>query len=156
MARSTKPGLQPASLKVRNSCWSQAARNKKNSWFNFGDFLLTEMDECSRPDNGHCEQRCLNTLGSYRCACDPGYELAADRRSCESECRARPYTLNLQASSDSQLESAITLGWHTTLTATYCMSNTPFRSWCSTSRENLTFWEIHFLEEGKLRRSSYV
>lgn len=44
-----------------------------------------EMDECSRPDNGHCKQRCLNTLGSYRCACDPGYELAADRRSCESE-----------------------------------------------------------------------
>lgn len=43
------------------------------------------MDECSRPDNGHCQQRCLNTLGSYRCACDPGYELAADRRSCESE-----------------------------------------------------------------------
>lgn len=48
-------------------------------------FHFPEVDECSRPDNGHCEQRCLNTLGSYRCACDPGYELAADRRSCESE-----------------------------------------------------------------------
>lgn len=43
------------------------------------------MDECSSPDNGQCEQRCINTLGSYRCACEPGYELAADRRSCESE-----------------------------------------------------------------------
>lgn len=49
-------------------------------------FLWLEMDECSRPDNGQCEQRCLNTLGSYRCACDPGYELAADRHSCASEC----------------------------------------------------------------------
>lgn len=48
-------------------------------------FLLLEMDECSRPDNGNCEQRCLNTLGSYRCACDPGYELAADKHTCESE-----------------------------------------------------------------------
>lgn len=48
-----------------------------------GYFL--EMDECSRPDSGQCEQRCLNTLGSYNCACEPGYELAPDRRSCESE-----------------------------------------------------------------------
>lgn len=43
------------------------------------------MDECSKPDNGRCEQRCVNTLGSYKCACDPGYELAADKRSCEGE-----------------------------------------------------------------------
>lgn len=46
-------------------------------------FVVAEMDECSRPDNGRCEQRCVNTLGSYKCACDPGYELAADKRSCE-------------------------------------------------------------------------
>lgn len=46
-------------------------------------FCLSEMDECSKPDNGRCEQRCVNTLGSYKCACDPGYELAADKRSCE-------------------------------------------------------------------------
>lgn len=43
------------------------------------------MDECSKPDNGRCEQRCVNTLGSYKCACDPGYELAADKRSCEGK-----------------------------------------------------------------------
>lgn len=45
------------------------------------------MDECSKPDNGRCEQRCVNTLGSYKCACDPGYELAADKRSCEGKYR---------------------------------------------------------------------
>lgn len=44
-----------------------------------------EVDECSRPNNGGCEQRCVNTLGSYKCACDPGYELAPDRRRCEGE-----------------------------------------------------------------------
>lgn len=47
------------------------------------------MDECSKPDNGRCEQRCVNTLGSYKCACDPGYELAADKRSCEGEYRQK-------------------------------------------------------------------
>ncbi|XP_029370992.1 bone morphogenetic protein 1-like isoform X2 [Echeneis naucrates] len=52
----------------------------------FAANFFKEMDECSKPDKGHCEQRCLNTLGSYRCACNPGYELAADRRSCETAC----------------------------------------------------------------------
>lgn len=42
-----------------------------------------EEDECTKPDRGGCEQRCLNTLGSYQCACEPGYELGPDRRSCE-------------------------------------------------------------------------
>lgn len=49
--------------------------------------MFSETDECSNPDNGRCEQRCVNTLGSYKCACDPGYELAADKRSCEGKYR---------------------------------------------------------------------
>lgn len=49
------------------------------------DIFSLEVDECSRPDKGQCVQRCINTLGSYRCACDPGYELAKDRRNCEGE-----------------------------------------------------------------------
>lgn len=49
-------------------------------------FFSVEVDECSRPNRGGCEQRCLNTLGSYKCSCDPGYELAPDKRRCEGEC----------------------------------------------------------------------
>lgn len=49
-------------------------------------FQPAEVDECSRPNRGGCEQRCLNTLGSYKCSCDPGYELAPDKRRCEGEC----------------------------------------------------------------------
>lgn len=45
--------------------------------------VLAEEDECAKPDNGGCEQRCVNTLGSYQCACDPGYELGPDKKSCE-------------------------------------------------------------------------
>lgn len=47
--------------------------------------LLTEVDECSLLDNGGCEQHCENTLGSYKCTCEPGYELTADKKSCEGE-----------------------------------------------------------------------
>uniref|UniRef100_A0A671F330 Metalloendopeptidase n=1 Tax=Rhinolophus ferrumequinum TaxID=59479 RepID=A0A671F330_RHIFE len=49
-------------------------------------FQPAEVDECSRPNRGGCEQRCLNTLGSYKCSCDPGYELAPDKRRCEAAC----------------------------------------------------------------------
>lgn len=51
-------------------------------------FTPAEVDECSRPDRGGCEQRCANTLGSYKCTCDPGYELAADKKTCEGWCWA--------------------------------------------------------------------
>ncbi|CAL1569474.1 unnamed protein product [Knipowitschia caucasica] len=69
-----------------NKLWlkfvSDASVNKAGFSANF----FKEMDECSRPDRGQCEQRCLNTLGSYRCACDPGFELAIDKRSCDPAC----------------------------------------------------------------------
>lgn len=45
--------------------------------------FFTEEDECAKPDNGGCEQRCVNTLGSYQCACEPGYELGPDKKNCE-------------------------------------------------------------------------
>nr|DBA30180.1 TPA: hypothetical protein GDO54_006194 [Pyxicephalus adspersus] len=55
--------------------------------FNIGiTFQSFEVDECSRPHKGGCEQRCVNTLGSYKCACEPGFELAPDKKSCEAAC----------------------------------------------------------------------
>ncbi|XP_076614626.1 bone morphogenetic protein 1-like [Chaetodon auriga] len=69
-----------------NQLWLKFVSDGSVNKAGFAANFFKEMDECSRPDNGHCEQRCMNTLGSYRCACDPGYELAADRRSCETAC----------------------------------------------------------------------
>lgn len=37
------------------------------------------------PNHG-CEHTCINTVGSYRCACAIGYELADDGRRCRSSC----------------------------------------------------------------------
>uniref|UniRef100_A0A8D3CQN9 Metalloendopeptidase n=1 Tax=Scophthalmus maximus TaxID=52904 RepID=A0A8D3CQN9_SCOMX len=67
-----------------NQLWLKFVSDGSINKAGFAANFFKEMDECSLPDNGHCEQRCLNTLGSYRCACEPGYELAADRRSCET------------------------------------------------------------------------
>ncbi|KAM4635166.1 bone morphogenetic protein 1-like isoform 2-T4 [Polymixia lowei] len=67
-----------------NQLWLKFVSDGSVNKAGFAASFFKEIDECSRPDNGHCEQRCLNTLGSYRCACDPGYELASDRRTCET------------------------------------------------------------------------
>ncbi len=42
---------------------------------------LPDINECmERIDN--CSQNCHNTIGSYNCSCEPGYELLADQWTC--------------------------------------------------------------------------
>ena len=40
-----------------------------------------DEDECDK--NTNCEHYCNNTIGSFECYCDSGYQLSADDRSCE-------------------------------------------------------------------------
>uniref|UniRef100_A0A3Q1H489 EGF-like-domain, multiple 7 n=1 Tax=Acanthochromis polyacanthus TaxID=80966 RepID=A0A3Q1H489_9TELE len=42
----------------------------------------TDVDECG--EQHPCTQQCVNTAGSYRCACGDGFRLAGDGRSCQS------------------------------------------------------------------------
>ncbi|XP_061421245.1 bone morphogenetic protein 1-like [Lethenteron reissneri] len=69
-----------------NKLWMKFVSDSSVNKAGFAANFFKEIDECARPDNGGCEQNCVNTLGSYRCACDPGYELAPDKRSCEAAC----------------------------------------------------------------------
>uniref|UniRef100_A0A8C6YM76 Hemicentin 1 n=1 Tax=Nothoprocta perdicaria TaxID=30464 RepID=A0A8C6YM76_NOTPE len=45
------------------------------------------INECEEP--GLCPQRCVNTLGSFRCACEPGFQLRGRRCSDINECRQK-------------------------------------------------------------------
>lgn len=45
-------------------------------------FHLSDVDECR--GKHPCDQQCMNTAGSYRCACSDGFRLAGDGRSCQS------------------------------------------------------------------------
>ncbi|XP_069093155.1 hemicentin-2 isoform X1 [Pleurodeles waltl] len=45
-----------------------------------------DINECEEPPASPCEQRCLNTVGSYQCACDPGYQLIGKRCTDIDEC----------------------------------------------------------------------
>ena len=44
-------------------------------------FSFTDRDECSL-NTDHCEHNCINSVGSYTCTCDSGYELASDGLHC--------------------------------------------------------------------------
>uniref|UniRef100_A0A3Q1AR84 Fibulin 2 n=1 Tax=Amphiprion ocellaris TaxID=80972 RepID=A0A3Q1AR84_AMPOC len=41
-----------------------------------------DMDECLIHEGNICHHRCINTLGSFRCECFPGYVLQADAYTC--------------------------------------------------------------------------
>ncbi|KAM4527958.1 epidermal growth factor-like protein 7 [Odontesthes bonariensis] len=47
-----------------------------------GHQCQTDVDECS--GRQLCKQQCVNTAGSYRCACRDGFRLAGDGHSCQS------------------------------------------------------------------------
>jgi hypothetical protein len=45
--------------------------------------LLTDINECTLPDNNVCDQICTDTAGHFTCSCRPGYKLSPDKMSCE-------------------------------------------------------------------------
>ena len=39
------------------------------------------MNECL-DNNGGCDHNCTNTIGSFECSCQPGYDLDSDGLAC--------------------------------------------------------------------------
>ena len=58
-----------------------------------GSFGVADVNECLQ-DNGGCGHNCVELEGSYRCTCDEGYTLSANKHSCEGKCHEQ--TLNLK------------------------------------------------------------
>ncbi|KAE8590953.1 hypothetical protein XENTR_v10018256 [Xenopus tropicalis] len=78
---------KPEDIKsTSNKLWIKFVSDGSINKAGFSANFFKEMDECSRPDNGGCSQRCVNTLGSYKCVCEPGFELTADKKQCEAAC----------------------------------------------------------------------
>lgn len=53
---------------------------KFSYYFRYG--IALDINECD-DRNGDCEQKCINEVGSHRCACNPSYRLRQDNRTCE-------------------------------------------------------------------------
>ena len=52
--------------------------------------MILDIDECSE-DSSICDHTCVNEPGSYTCACDDGYTLAADRSTCSGLFTSKSY-----------------------------------------------------------------
>ncbi|KAF7272619.1 protein tolkin-like [Rhynchophorus ferrugineus] len=62
--------------------------DKSNQRGGFSAKIIAEFNECEKTDHG-CEQLCINTLGSFMCGCEPGFELHSDKISCVDACGGR-------------------------------------------------------------------
>ncbi|XP_072881202.1 tolloid-like protein 2 isoform X1 [Hemitrygon akajei] len=92
--------IKPNDIKsTSNKLWMRFSSDNSINKAGFAADFFKEEDECARPEHGGCQQRCVNTLGSYKCSCEPGYELAADRKSCEAACGGFLTALNGTVSS---------------------------------------------------------
>ena len=59
----------------------------------------TDIDECAQRID-HCRQNCHNTLGSYTCSCNSGFQiLDVDGRTCDGECIKRSLHIHWSTSS---------------------------------------------------------
>ncbi|XP_071808298.1 bone morphogenetic protein 1 homolog [Asterias amurensis] len=74
--------IKSSSNKLRVKFVSDGTVNKGG----FSAAFFKEDDECSSESSGGCEQICVNTIGSYHCECEPGFELKSDGVSCEVAC----------------------------------------------------------------------
>jgi hypothetical protein len=50
----------------------------------YSSFIATDINECEF-ENGGCAQTCINTQGSFECACDIGYTIAANISECDGK-----------------------------------------------------------------------
>ena len=49
--------------------------------------FLADVDECATGNGNLCRNgQCINTVGSFQCQCNDGYEVAPDGRTCVGEC----------------------------------------------------------------------
>lgn len=50
-------------------------------------FFFSDVDECASGNGMLCRNgQCVNTIGSFQCLCNDGYEVAPDGRTCVGEC----------------------------------------------------------------------
>ena len=50
-------------------------------WLTFYITASIDINECDE-ENGGCSHMCNNTIGSYQCLCEDGYELDSDQHLC--------------------------------------------------------------------------
>ncbi|XP_028309388.1 fibulin-2-like [Gouania willdenowi] len=82
-----RPALEPSPppQKVTDSLYPKEAFSIGEERDGQNAFEVEDMDECAIYEGNICHHRCVNTLGSFRCECFPGYVLQEDAFTCAQE-----------------------------------------------------------------------
>ncbi|NXU69135.1 EGFL7 protein, partial [Horornis vulcanius] len=64
---------------------------------------VPDVDECASQSHG-CSQLCINTAGSFHCACRDGFSLAADAKGCQPLVPAPGTDTSSQAGPSSEMK----------------------------------------------------
>ncbi|KAF2986857.1 hypothetical protein EK904_010923 [Melospiza melodia maxima] len=64
---------------------------------------VPDVDECASQSHG-CSQLCINTAGSFQCACQDGFSLAADAKGCQPLVPAPGTDTSSQAGASSEMK----------------------------------------------------
>ncbi|NXT71392.1 EGFL7 protein, partial [Chaetops frenatus] len=72
-----------------------------------GRACQTDVDECASQSHG-CSQLCINTAGSFHCACQDGFSLAADNKGCQPLLPAPGTDTSSQAGPSSEMKEEMT------------------------------------------------
>lgn len=65
-----------------NVMWVEFRSDHTQSRKGFNAIYYTDQDEC-QTNNGGCQEKCVNTVGSYICSCREGYVLQKDKHRCK-------------------------------------------------------------------------
>ena len=68
---------------IRKKFRMVSARNSKKKYLICVVFL-TDINECQN-NNGGCDQKCLNSVGSYQCDCFKGYKYDKQTNRCNGK-----------------------------------------------------------------------
>ena len=75
---------------------------------------MLDVNECL-DNNGGCDHNCTNTIGSFVCSCQPGYDLDSDRLTCIGTYRASTVVVTIKCiyfiSSTMSTNTASTSEW---------------------------------------------
>ena len=76
-----------------NGEFHAVAALKVSSDTTFVHVLSIDVNECDT-NNGGCSQTCTNTIGSFECLCNTGYELDSDESTCIGKLNTYSVALN--------------------------------------------------------------